>query len=387
MAPKTPEPTHSTTTLHRNRRSPKPRLMFEVPVQAIRKSKRIAKRTKTATALSKKEALGNRTIITRSVAIDLKKEGKENILVARLGGEEMRESNDDDDDDDDGDRDDNAEEREDTVISGTDDEIDDNSDFDSNSESSFVTSLSDSESESHNPEDSVHGELTGDYLHFITGHDLQDSRRISVDSRVGVEGGNVGYESDEGFVVSDGEGESENEDEDENEEEKDENEDESEKGKKRSSVSSLISSASSSSASSSASSSLFVFETPKPVKSTLPSLTSTPITLRRSHFDHLAIITASASEIAEEIADAISLFGRRCNRNAKPLLLRMSREMMCENEILETVSMGRKMGFARARVLEDGSVGWCISAPANRNKKVIYERNEKQIFVMVSKLL
>ena len=365
MAPKAPEPTHPTTTLRRSPRSPNLRVMFEVPVQAMRKSKRIAEQTKTATALIKKEALSNRKIIARSVATNLKREGKKNILVAGLGGEEMRESNGDDDDDD-GDGDDKAEEREDTVMSGTDDEIDDDSDLDSNSESSFVTSLSDSELESHNPEDSVHGELTGDYLHFVTGHDLQDSRRTSVDSRLGVEGGNVGYESDEGFVVSDGVGESENEDEDE--EKKDENEEKSEKGKKRSSISSLISSASSSSASSSASSSLFVSETPKPVKSTPPSLTSTPITLSRSHFAHLAINTASASEIVEEIADAISLFGRRCNRNAKPLLLRMSREMMCENEILETVSMGRKMGFARARVLEDGSVGWCIGVPVTRNK-------------------
>jgi len=137
--------------------------------------------------------------------MELKKEGKKNIPVA---GEEMRESDDDDDDDD---------EREDTIMSGTEDEIDDDLDLDSNSESSFVTSLSNLESESHNPEDSVHGELTGDYLQFVTGHDLQDSsRRSSVDSRLGVEGGNVGYESDEGFVVSDGE------DEDENEEEKEE---------------------------------------------------------------------------------------------------------------------------------------------------------------------
>jgi len=42
--------------------------------------------------------------------------------------------------------------------------------------------------------------------------------------------------------------------------------------------------------------------------------------------------------------------------------------MMCEDEILETLSIGWKMGFARARVLRDGSVGWCIGTPVVWNK-------------------
>jgi hypothetical protein len=110
---------------------------------------------------------------------------------------------------------------------------------------------------------------------------------------------------------------------------------------------------------SSTSSGLFVSEHPSnnpPPKAT-PSLLAT-----RKPFLNLRISDSEPEDIAEEIADAITLFSRRCNRNRAPLRLRLSREMLQDEEVLEALELAGKLELARGMEIgdEEGSLGWVL---------------------------
>ncbi|CAA9963543.1 hypothetical protein PTMSG1_06905 [Pyrenophora teres f. maculata] len=315
-----------TTPLRRGSRTRKPKAIFEAPVTVkVRKSKRIATHTKKAAVQVAKQILNNRAVITRSVAKTLKKGGEKHVLVHGLG---------DDSETDSSSSPTSEEEDTETSSSTTSSETDSETEPETEPESSFVTDTEVSECES--PESGNNGALAHDYLHFVNGYDLWKRRTSSVDSRIG---DGPGYESDDGFVVSDG-----------HEDSTDETGDEDETGSEKSDITRI------SSTTSVASSTLFIPET-----QLHPHPATTTLTLQPTHFSHLAPSTLTPAEIAEEISDAITLFSRRCNRGRTPLLLVLGREMMCEEEVLEALAQGRKGGFARGVGLGgDGSVGWCV---------------------------
>jgi hypothetical protein len=73
------------------------------------------------------------------------------------------------------------------------------------------------------------------------------------------------------------------------------------------------------------------------------------------------IPTTRNTQVAE-VADAITLFSRRCNRNRAPLRLRLSREMLQDEEVLEALELAGKLELARGMEMgdEEWSLGWVV---------------------------
>jgi hypothetical protein len=224
-------------------------------------------------------------------------------------------------------------------------------------------------------------ELSNDNIQYAYA-DVLD-RRESYDSRC--EGGNEDYEYDD-FVVDDDE-----EDDDEAEsvdsevtlvkedgdgegsvdgEENENSEDEDSETERKLSIVSLSpapcsntedaeerkESSCSIHSGSSTSSGLFLSEHPPLSQPTLALLAA------QEPFLNLPISSAEPEDIAEEITDAITLFSRRCNRNRTPMRLRLSRETLEDEEVLDALELAGKLGLARGVDMGDveGSVGWCV---------------------------
>jgi hypothetical protein len=106
---------------------------------------------------------------------------------------------------------------------------------------------------------------------------------------------------------------------------------------------------------SSTSSGLFVSEHP----STPLSPTTLALLAAQEPFLSLPISNAEPEDVAEEITDAITLFSRRCNRNRAPPRLKLSREMLQDEEVLDALELAGKLELARGMEMGD-SVGWVV---------------------------
>ncbi|KAF2711059.1 hypothetical protein K504DRAFT_490001 [Pleomassaria siparia CBS 279.74] len=196
-------------------------------------------------------------------------------------------------------------------------------------------SETDSDSDMEGEEESVDGEedveLTGDNFEFRASHDL---RRVSLDSRL--DGDNERYLID-GFVVRDYE---------DSEDEVDDDADwmESQTARSRRSRDTSTLSRKSSSARRRRSSS----------RSTVPSLAAIVEEFTGETVEKVttgerfpaAQPPCDASEIAEEIMDAISMFSRRVNRNRAPLVFVLSAATQADSEVREALdeAVGRNLG-------------------------------------------
>ncbi|KAI8943695.1 hypothetical protein NX059_001678 [Plenodomus lindquistii] len=66
---------------------------------------------------------------------------------------------------------------------------------------------------------------------------------------------------------------------------------------------------------------------------------------------------ASVEEVAEEIMDAVALFGRRCNRGRAPLRMRIWESMVGDEGVAEALGEAERAEVLRVWGLGDGTVG------------------------------
>ncbi|KAH7089808.1 hypothetical protein FB567DRAFT_619134 [Paraphoma chrysanthemicola] len=64
----------------------------------------------------------------------------------------------------------------------------------------------------------------------------------------------------------------------------------------------------------------------------------------------------SASDVAEEITDAVCRFSRRCNRNCAPLHLVLASEMLEDKEVVDSLQSAIKQGLGQFDATRDNNV-------------------------------
>jgi hypothetical protein len=94
-----------------------------------------------------------------------------------------------------------------------------------------------------------------------------------------------------------------------------------------------------------------------PLNSAVDSHSIAELEEEESELEPLFMDTA---DVVEEITDAMALFSRRCNRNSKPLRLRIAPGMLEDEEVREVLEEAMTAGFGRKVSLEDGSKRWTI---------------------------
>jgi hypothetical protein len=72
------------------------------------------------------------------------------------------------------------------------------------------------------------------------------------------------------------------------------------------------------------------------------------------------LLTEPSADLVEEILDALAVFSRRCNRNRKPVKLRLGSAVMKDGEVREALDNAARLGLGRKVSLADGSKRWVI---------------------------
>lgn len=72
------------------------------------------------------------------------------------------------------------------------------------------------------------------------------------------------------------------------------------------------------------------------------------------------LVEEASEELVEEIGDAVTLFGRRCNRGRKPVCFWMTAEVLADGEVSEVLERAKRVGLGRCVDMGDGTVRWTV---------------------------